>query len=355
MNRITHKIIPLLLCSLLVLTACAVSTNSVPLLLRHTAEQEDTFNKITWDPTTGVVTFDKNMTLTFPNTATKENYHVWPAVTPKFWVPLLHDAVSNTAVYWDGTNKVTLFTTEKYSEQDNAIVIPIKDPRICEQYLNATNCVATSTTLYAFDKDLLHQITQSETKTTQLQGRIIGIGKSGDNIYALSVIQDGTSEHLLLYTIGTDGSMSSQVVENSKIEGDSYLAGNGVWATFADGSFYMWGAKVSATTGTPMYTLVPSLSDGFDVIESATTLEPFGYAAPEPAFYQYKDYLLVVGQTFSFDELTVAAFKDEKLVGFMLITPLDGSESTLTTYDATGKQLKSYTIKVPVQVIVPQP
>jgi len=50
---------------------------------------------------------------------------------------------------------------------------------------------------------------------------------------------------------------------------------------------------------------------------------------------------LTVGQTFSFDELTVAAFKNEKLVGFILITPLDKPEANLVTYDATGKQLNT--------------
>jgi len=50
-----------------------------------------------------------------------------------------------------------------------------------------------------------------------------------------------------------------------------------------------------------------------------------------------------------FDELTVAAFKNEKLVGFILITPLDKPEANLVTYDATGKQLNTYRIQTPVQ------
>jgi len=150
------------------------------------------------------------------------------------------------------------------------------------------------------------------------------------------------------------GSISQQTVQNSKFENFSYRSDNGVWATFANGNFYTTGAKINATSGTPEYTKVQSLIDGFQVISSATALQPFGYAAPSPAFYAYKNYLLAVGQTFSFDELTVAAFKNEKLVGFILITPLDKPEANLVTYDATGKQLNTYRIQTPVQIVVPQ-
>jgi len=118
--------------------------------------------------------------------------------------------------------------------------------------------------------------------------------------------------------------------------------------------FTRLGLKSNATSGTPKYTQVQSLIDGFQVISSATALEPFGYAAPSPAFYAYKNYLLAIGQTFSFDELTVAAFKNEKLVGFILLTPLDKPEANLVTYDATGKQLNTYSIQTPAQVVVPQ-
>lgn len=322
---------------------------------------------MTWNPEKGTADIDTSVALSFKNTATKANFSVWPVTTPNFWAPLL-GVVSNTAIYWNGADKITLFTSEEYSSQKlqgnglTAEIVTVSATPLCEQYFNAANCYTTSTTLYSFeqgsDTSTLYEITASGTKSTKIPGYIIGIGKSDEKIYALTSTlgegAPGSSEYLLLYTIGPDSSVSEQTVENSKLENSSYRSDNGVWTTFANGNFYMWGAKVNATTGTPQFISVPSLSDGFKTIASATTLEPFGYAAPEPAFYSYKDYLLVVGQTFSFDELTIAAFKNEKLVGFILVTPLDKPETDLVTYDATGKQLNAYNIQTPSQVVVPQ-
>jgi len=45
---------------------------------------------------------------------------------------------------------------------------------------------------------------------------------------------------------------------------------------------------------------------------------------------------------------------DEKLVAFALITPIDTAETNFVTYDATGKQLNTYSIQTPLQVVVPQ-
>jgi len=45
---------------------------------------------------------------------------------------------------------------------------------------------------------------------------------------------------------------------------------------------------------------------------------------------------------------------DEKLVAFVLITPLDTAETNFVTYDATGKELSRYNIQTPLQIVVPQ-
>lgn len=353
MKGILRMTVPLLLASLIVLAGCTTTSN-IPLLLRYTDGTQQELAKITWNPMTGDVITSTDAIATFTDSATNALRELWPSVKPNYWVPLLHPAVSNTAVHWNGSDKLTLFSTDDLQVQENVNVVKVSDPKLCEQYMNATNCIATSTALYAYDRSYdvstIYKITASETKPTRIIGSMLGIGKSNDKLYVLASKGEGDNQELLLYTIGSDGSIDSKTVENS--ENKSY---DGTWSTFANGHFYMWDAKVSTITGTPQYIPLPSLTDGFQVISSATTLEPFGFTIPEPAFYSYKGYVLAVGQTFSFDEFTVAAFKNDRLVGFMLITPLDGSETTLTTYDATGKQLKSYTIKVPVQVIVPQP
>jgi len=321
---------------------------------------------MTWNLEKGTADIDMNAALSFKNMATKLDF--WVPLGLQYGVAAEGALPSNTAIYWNGADKITLFTSEEYSSQKlqgnslSADIVTVSATPLCKQYFNAANCYTTSTTLYSFKEgspiSTIYEITSAEAETTTLQGYIIGIGKSDEKTYALTSTTGegipGSNEYLLLYTIDPTGSISQQTVQNSKFENFSYRSDNGVWATFANGNFYTTGAKVNATSGTPEYTQVQCLIDGFHVISSATALQPFGYAAPSPAFYAYKNYLLAVGQTFSFDELTVAAFKNEKLVGFILITPLDKPEANLVTYDATGKQLNTYSIQTPVQIVVPQ-
>ena len=369
-----RKCVPFFLCCLLVLSVFGCSsgtpssTEGIPLLLRYTdtTQHEDRLIKMTWNPEKGTADIDMNAALSFKNMATKLDF--WVPLGLQYGVAAEGALPSNTAIYWNGADKITLFTSEEYSSQKlqgnslSADIVTVSATPLCKQYFNAANCYTTSTTLYSFKEgspiSTIYEITSAEAETTTLQGYIIGIGKSDEKTYALTSTTGegipGSNEYLLLYTIDPTGSISQQTVQNSKFENFSYRSDNGVWATFANGNFYTTGAKINATSGTPEYTQVQSLIDGFQVISSATALEPFGYAAPSPAFYAYKNYLLTVGQTFSFDELTVAAFKNEKLVGFILITPLDKPEANLVTYDATGKQLNTYRIQTPVQIVVPQ-
>ena len=353
MKGLIRMTVPLLLASLIVLAGCTTTSN-IPLLLRYTDGTQQELVKITWNPMTGDVITSTDAIATFTDSATNALRELWPSVKPNYWVPLLHPAVSNTAVYWNGSDKLTLFSTDDLQVQEGVNVVKVSDPKLCEQYMNATNCIATSTALYAYDRSYdvstIYEITASGTKPTRIIGSIIGIGKSNDKLYVLASKGEGDNQELLLYTIGSDGSIDSKTVENS--ENKSY---DGAWSTFTNGHFYMWDAKVSTITGTPQYIPLPSLTDGFKVISSATTLEPFGFTIPEPAFYSYKGYVLTVGQTFSFDEFTVAAFKNDMLIGFMLITPTGNTINKIITFDAAGKQLNTYIIPPVSQVIVPQP
>jgi len=76
--------------------------------------------------------------------------------------------------------------------------------------------------------------------------------------------------------------------------------------------------------------MVQSLADAFEIISTSTSLGSFGGPYPSPAFYGYKGYTIVVGSTFSPDEITVALLNDEKLVAFALITPIDTAETNLS-------------------------
>jgi len=96
------------------------------------------------------------------------------------------------------------------------------------------------------------------------------------------------------------------------------------------------------------------LIDAFKIISTSTSLESFGGPYPSPAFYGYKGYTIVVGSTFSPDEITVALFKNEELLAFAIITPIYSAETKLTTYDSKGKELSAYSIQTPVQVVIPQ-
>lgn len=375
MKRMLRLTVPLLLVSLIVLTGCTTTTANIPLLLRYVDGTQQELTKMIWDPMTGVVVPNINPISTFTDTATFSLRELWVGVRPNYWVPLIQPAVSNTAVYWNGSDRLTLFTTDELSTQEDTNIVKITNPQYCRQYTNATNCVVTDTAMYildrSYDTSTLYKYTASGIKPIKVPGSLIGAGEYNNKLYALTSIKENTKEHLMLHVIDPDGTMVSKVVANSEItlyENSLIETYDEVYSTFANGSFYMWGSKVDVTSGTPQFISVPSLIDGFnainssienlinesDPVNSSPGIRVYDFTLPEPAFYSYKDYVLVVGSTFDLDEVTVAAFKNDKLVGFMLITPLIEKHTEITTYDATGRQLKSYIIRTPAQVIVPQ-
>lgn len=442
MNKLGRKVVPLLLCCIFVLSACSsgaptgtgtsgpssgtntapkikptsvagrsLGANEIPLLLRYNSGSQERLVKIAFNTENGEIIFDDTDALTFDNTSIKEitDYDV-PQYPPTyyidkdwigeglysdFWVSLAQHKVSNTAVYWDGSNKITLFTTEDPNSIEgnglSADVVKLEKPPLCSQFINTTNCFATKSALYTFghrydtsaeyggnspthlfDVTTIYKVSSSGMETATVDGTIIGIGELDGNVYALSSVarkvDSNLSQYLVLYILKPDGTISQQTVKNSEFGGNYY--GNDFreqsWATFVNGYFYIDYAKINAVSSTPEYIKVPSLEEGMKTVSSvADFLHITVNKYPSPIYYQYKDYLLAVGQTFGDDEYTIAAFKDEKLVGFIIITPLNGSivdqlknetakTSRLITHDATGKQLNTYIITPPAQVVIPQ-
>jgi len=344
--------------------------DTIPFLLRYTSttDYQDQLLKVTWNTKTGTVEMDTSTTLMFPNYANESNF--WVRLSP--WIGLSSQPpkpVSNTAIYWDGSDTATLFTTEKdlfVGLQENnlkANIVSLTSTSMCNQYFNMTNCYTTPNKLYTFEQDLsnstIYRFSSTEAVKTTVSGYAMGVGAEGSTTYVLSASETqsstGPNSFLNIQFINADGSLIEKKVANSeRKEPYSLLSDAGGWAAFANGNFYSNTAKVNASSDSPKFELVQSLADAFEIISTSTSLGSFGGPYPSPAFYGYKGYTIVVGSTFSPDEITVALLNDEKLVAFVLITPLDTAETNFITYDATGKQLNTYSIQTPVQIVVPQ-
>ena len=344
--------------------------DTIPFLLRYTSttDYQDQLLKVTWNTKTGTVEMDTSTTLMFPNYANESNF--WVRLSP--WIGLSSQPpkpVSNTAIYWDGSDTATLFTTEKdlfVGLQENnlkANIVSLTSTSMCNQYFNMTNCYTTPNKLYTFEQgpsnSTIYRFSSTEAVKTTVSGYAMGVGAEGSTTYVLSASETqsstGPNSFLNIQFINADGSLIEKKVANSeRKEPYSLLSDAGGWAAFANGNFYSNTAKVNASSDSPKFELVQSLADAFEIISTSTSLGSFGGPYPSPAFYGYKGYTIVVGSTFSPDEITVALLNDEKLVAFALITPIDTAETNFVTYDATGKQLNTYSIQTPLQVVVPQ-
>jgi len=344
--------------------------DTIPFLLRYTSttDYQDQLLKVTWNTKTGTVEIDTSTTLIFPNYANESNF--WVAFKP--WIRLSsqpQEHMSNTAIYWDGSDTATLFTTEKdlfvglQGNNFKANIVSLTSTSMCNQYFNMTNCYTTPNKLYTFEQgpsnSTIYRFSSTEAVKTTVSGYAMGVGAEGNTTYVLSASETqsstGPNSFLNIQFINADGSLIEKKVANSeRKEPYSLLSDAGGWAAFANGNFYSNTAKVNASSHSPKFELVQSLADAFEIISTSTSLGSFGGPYPSPAFYGYKGYTIVVGSTFSPDEITVALLNDEKLVAFVLITPLDTAETNFVTYDATGKQLNTYRIQTPVQIVVPQ-
>lgn len=377
-GKVLKRLFPISLCAVLLIlslgctstTPTSTSVESIPLFLRYVdaVNNQEQLLKLTWNTKTGTVEMDTSTTLMFPNYANESNF--WVRLSP--WIGLSSQPpkpVSNTAIYWDGSDTATLFTTEKdlfVGLQENnlkANIVSLTSTSMCNQYFNMTNCYTTPNKLYTFEQDLsnstIYRFSSTEAVKTTVSGYAMGVGAEGSTTYVLSASETqsstGPNSFLNIQFINADGSLIEKKVANSeRKEPYSFLSDAGGWAAFANGNFYSNTAKVNASSDSPKFELVQSLADAFEIISTSTSLGSFGGPYPSPAFYGYKGYTIVVGSTFSPDEITVALLNDEKLVAFVLITPIDTAETNFVTYDATGKQLNTYSIQTPLQVVVPQ-
>jgi len=377
-GKVLKRLFPISLCAVLLIlsvgctstTPTSTSVESIPLFLRYVdaVNNQEQLLKLTWNTKTGTVEMDTSTTLMFPNYANESNF--WVRLSP--WIGLSSQPpkpVSNTAIYWDGSDTATLFTTEKdlfVGLQENnlkANIVSLTSTSMCNQYFNMTNCYTTPNKLYTFEQDLsnstIYRFSSTEAVKTTVSGYAMGVGAEGSTTYVLSASETqsstGPNSFLNIQFINADGSLIEKKVANSeRKEPYSLLSDAGGWAAFANGNFYSNTAKVNASSDSPKFELVQSLADAFEIISTSTSLGSFGGPYPSPAFYGYKGYTIVVGSTFSPDEITVALLNDEKLVAFALITPLDTAETNFVSYDATGKQLNTYSIQTPLQIVVPQ-
>jgi len=158
---IVRKCVPFFLCCLLILSVlgCSSGTPSsaegIPLLLRYTdsTQHEDKLLRMTWNPEKGTADIDMNAALSFKNTATKLDF--WVPLGLQYGVSAEGALPSNTAIYWNGADRITLFTSEEYSSEKlqgnslSADIVTVRATPLCKQYFNAANCYTTSTTLYS--------------------------------------------------------------------------------------------------------------------------------------------------------------------------------------------------------------
>ena len=379
-GKVLKRLFPISLCAVLLIlsvgctstTPTSTSVETIPLFLRYVdaANNQEQLLKLTWNTKAGTVEMDTSTTLMFPNYAGEGNF--W--VTLKPWIglpsqPAERNLMSNTAIYWDGSDTATLFTTEKdlfVGLQENnlkANIVSLTSTSMCNQYFNMTNCYTTPNKLYTFEQDLsnstIYRFSSTEAVKTTVSGYAMGVGAEGSTTYVLSASETqsstGPNSFLNIQFINADGSLIEKKVANSeRKEPYSLLSDAGGWAAFANGNFYSNTAKVNASSHSPKFELVQSLADAFEIISTSTSLGSFGGPYPSPAFYGYKGYTIVVGSTFSPDEITVALFKNEELLAFAIITPIYSAETKLTTYDSKGKELSAYSIQTPVQVVIPQ-
>lgn len=261
-NRTVKRTFSILLCVGLLLVACSCtnatqpssSLESVPLLLRYVdaPSNQDQLLKVTWNTKTGTVEIDTSTTLAFPNYANESNF--WVRLSP--WIGLSSQPpkpMSNTAIYWDGSDTATLFTTEKdlfVGLQENnlkANIVSLTSTSMCNQYFNMTNCYTTPNKLYTFEQgpsnSTIYRFSSTEAVKTTVSGYAMGVGAEGSTTYVLSASETqsstGPNSFLNIQFINADGSLIEKKVANSeRKEPYSLLSDAGGWAAFANGNFF---------------------------------------------------------------------------------------------------------------------
>ncbi|NLG95468.1 MAG: hypothetical protein GX487_09010 [Acetomicrobium flavidum] len=337
------------------------SQNTVSLLLEYNNEEQTSYVKALWAPEKGTMEIDKDPVLSYPN----------------------NDA-QVIAVHWEGPDSVTVFTREATTSlpqiQANGVKVNVVslanslpiyyDPTMIAYTTNeaiyAAGVGAAATTI--------SKITASDMQQYQIDnGTFLGLGVMDDNIYVLvgkqhpyvppqtTTISGSATMSIILDIINLDGSITTKTVTDSYDA--SMLVLPEVNIPFAAGSFYFGGFRLDVTGQEPKLIQTTSITKGFETISTATRLQPFEFyeEGSFPTYTKYGDYLVCIGQTIGPTELTIAAFKNDELAGFSLLTPYtmirpipeNAQNTTIYTYDSNAKQLKAYPIETPVQVIVP--
>jgi len=240
--------------------------------------------------------------------------------------------------------------------------------------------VAYTTTQVVYAREIgerettISKITASSMQQYQIDnGTFLGLGVTDETVYVLvgkqnqyKVPETATAAQpatmsIILDIINSDGSMITKTVTDSYDA--SMLTLPQINIPFTDSSFYFGGFRLDVTAQEPKLIQTTSITKGFEIISTATKLQPFEFyeEGSFPTYTKYGDYLVCIGQTIGPTELTIAAFKNDALAGFSLLTPYtmirpipeNAQSTTIYTYDSNAKQLKAYPIETPVQVIVP--
>lgn len=336
------------------------SQNTVPLLLEYNNEEQTSYVKALWAPEKGTVEIGKDPVLSYPNNDKQV-----------------------VALHWEGPDSVTVFTREATSNlaqiQTNGVEINVVSlAKSLPIYYDPMVAYTTNEAIYAAGigaaATTISKITATAMQQYQVaNGTFLGLGAIDDKIYVLvgkhqpyvppetGTIPGSATMSIILDILNPDGTMTVKTVTDNYDA--SILTLPEFHIPFADGCFYLDSLRLDVTSKEPKLVEVTSITKGLETVGTATKLEPFTFYEEKtfPSYTKYKDYLVVVGQTVGPNELTIAAFKNDELAGFALITPYsrlrpipEQSKTTqVYTYDAHGKQLNSYAINTPDSVVVP--
>jgi len=336
------------------------SENTVPLLLEYNNDEQISYVKALWAPEKGTVEIGKEPVLSYPNNDKQV-----------------------VALHWEGPDSVTVFTREATSNlaqiQTNGVKVNVISlANSLPIYYDPMVAYTTNEAIYAAGVGAA-ATTISKISATGMQqyqvanGTFLGLGAMDDKIYVLvgkqqpyvppetGTIPGSATMSIILDVLNPDGTMTVKTVTDNYDA--SILTLVELDIPFADGCFYLDSLRLDVTSNEPKLVEVTSIAKGLKTVATATKLEPFTFYEETtfPSYTKYKDYLVAVGQTVGPNELTIAAFKNDELAGFALITPYSRlrpipeqlKTTKVYTYDAHGKQLNSYAINTPDSVVVP--
>ncbi|WP_018963711.1 hypothetical protein [Coprothermobacter platensis] len=355
------RVIGCFLLILLLAIGCTGTTsqNAVPLIFQYDDGNQISYVNALWSPEKGTMEIGKEPILSYSAS-----------------LPII-------AVHWESSGKASLFTSEDISTttqvQANGVDINVISlANSLPSYYEPVVAYTTTQAIYASaGGDLsttISKITASAMQQYQMDnGRFLGTGVMDEAAYVLvgkqnqyKVPETATSAHLatmsvILNIINPDGNITTKTVTDNYDA--SMLVLPNLNIPFAAGNFYFGGFRVDVTAQEPKLIQTTSITKGFEIISTATNLQPFEFYEEStfPTYTKYGDYLVCIGQTIGPTELTIAAFKNNELAVFSLITPYtmlrpipeSVQNTTIYTYDSNAKQLKAYSMKTPLKVFVP--